>query len=279
MAIVIPLFGDDTDYQFTPITNPLRGGDECFSYIGYINALYGATYSDVSEGDARDCGDWRMYTQWRGGASASFVATFDSVRTIDYVAGYRYDFRGSDLVIEYWDETTWQPLTTISPVLYADGRPFMKVFQPVETTKVRVSLPDADVDARLAVLAIGEVLAIRQQQVGFAPSSLGRLTEYKTNVSITGHVAGRSAWMNGSTFEITAKLMEPTFALTGWQRFIQHAEILPFFFSYKAAEWGETSFVAATLPIPKGDYSSCRHIDHRIPVEGVIYGRPGDRSV
>lgn len=213
------------------------------SYIGYDNIAQRSdatiTVSSEATGFHKEYAvDWRPSTWWKPTATGEswLRITLTKNAIVDYFAVASHDITdsGSTIRLQYslTGGSSWIDVT--DPVPGLKNQVIFEVFDEIIAAEWRIVVNNPTAIAAIGAVSIGKVLDVTKgQKVGFSPAALSRSTDYLTNESNTGLFIGRSVERNGFPGSFTLDLMDPDWIRGEWESFIDHAELRPFFFSWK----------------------------------------------
>lgn len=237
------------------------------SILGYKNLLTtsGGTITSSSAAadyDAENISDWRPFTWWKPTATGdSWVrVSFASSRVSNYfaVASHSLATSGSTIKLQYSTDGGSVWLDATSANTGASDRVIVETFDDITAADWRIYVSNPTAIAAIGVVSFGEKLELPyQQEVGFAPPTLSRDAEYRTNESATGLFIGRSIERTGYPGEISVTNIPHAWIRTDWEPFVDHAELRPFFVSWNEADFpSEAVFAWTDGRIDPAKYSS-----------------------
>ncbi len=218
------------------------------SYIFYQNWLQDLrdnidfTGSSSSlDTDPEDATDYRTNTFFKpdlAGPSYELYIDFGEAVSADYVAfvATGNESRGSvNPLVNIQSSVDGVGYSTRATINFKDN-PHAKVemFNIVTHQYWRLQLQNFDLEAPVIPhFQMGESLLLPHgQQASYQPPTIGRQTTYSTNVAQNGAFLGRSIKSSGIKGRIKNSHLDPIWSRTEWLPFIQHAELLPFFYSW-----------------------------------------------
>lgn len=253
----------------TIIVSSISGGVSVASsaIIGYKNLLTtsgGTITSSSSETDydAENIADWRPFTWWKPTTTGnSWVrVSFASSKVVNYFAVASHDLAtsGSTIKLQYSTNggSSWLDATSANPG--TNDRAIVTTFDDITAADWRIYVSNPTTIAAIGVVSFGEKLELPyQQEVGFAPPTLSRDAEYRTNQSASGLFLGRSIERTGYPGMISISAIDQDWIRSDWEPFIDHAELKPFFFSWNESDFAnEAVFAWTDGKISPSKYSS-----------------------
>jgi hypothetical protein len=227
------------------------------SYIGYDNVFTGysgtITASSEATGYEKERGlDWRPSTWWKPTATGDswLRVTLPRNQFVNYfaVAAHNLTESGSRIKLQYslTGGSSWVDVTDVVPG-FNDQTIFIVLDDTYAAAEWRVLVSNPTTISSIGMIAAGQLLDLTKgQKTGFAPSAYARSAEYNTTESDTGLFLGRSVKRTGRTGQITLDLLDPAWVRSKWMLFVDHAEIKPFFVSWRHEHYANEAVYAWT---------------------------------
>lgn len=238
------------------------------SHIGYKNLLTDASGTITASSEAtgyskENAYDWRPFTWWKPTATGDswLRVSFLGNKSADYfaVAAHNLSSSFSSIKLQYSTDggSTWIDATSATSGIL--DRVIFVYFGLITASNWRVLVNNPSSIASIGVISFGEALTMPwQQEIGFEPAALARKSSYLTNESNTGLLLGRSIERTGYSGAIKMPMLDPAWVRANWERFIDHAEIKPFFFSWDSTSYASEAVFAWTngsLRPPRYDHA------------------------
>lgn len=246
--------------------------------IGYDNLFTttGVTVtasSEVVNFEKENAIDWKPYDWWKQSALGTdwIRASFVSAKSADYMAisGHNLHEVGGSVRLQYATDggTVWSYATTA--VAPTTGKTIFVDFTSVSAADWRIEVITTTGQSLIGVASIGSMMELeRGMEIGFAPPTLARDHKYYTSISEGGVFLGKSLRRITYSTQIDLKKVTPDWVRATWTDFLDHAQTLPFFFSWDIENHSdEAVFAWVNKKIPKPKYSDTIYMSLSLPIE------------
>ena len=254
------------------------------AYIFYENHLATPLLASIITSSARtgysveNCYDWRTTTYWSPNNTVgyhSFTATFSSPITVDYLAFYRHNLEsvnGNFYIMHSIDNLVW------NTVLYStatDNELKIITFTAITAQYWRVVfyIPTTT-PFFLGVVMIGRRMPLDRGMVaGFTIPRHGRKNDIVNQRTEGGQFVGRVKTSQGARSSINFRHVTQSWVRSYWEAFVEHAELLPFLFSWNHDTYPQDAVYCVTDgEIPDISINDNHHHDINLPVQCLLSG-------
>ena len=241
--------------------------------IAYSNLFRTATVTATDEAtgyEKENAYNGNLFDGWKPASAGTkyLKATFAAPVDADYFSVFGQDlFDQSDSVqLQYsTDDIAWSNATSvITPTV---GSVVYEEFTSVNARYWRVELITTK-PAFLGFVAFGERLELpKKMMTGFAPPTFVRKNKYTNKSTIKGVPLPRTVERMASQLKIDQKYLDEAWARTNWFDFLDHAETLPFIFSWDYDNYPDEACYCRTSRDPTMKYSTYNKMDASISVD------------
>lgn len=247
------------------------------SSILHDNIIEGVTpivgVNEVIGFEAINITDWALYTAWKPGVTGIQDLKFDmgSPITADTFAIYGHNLgsEGCSLKISHSTTDSSYNFAIDTFVVQNDGVLYLP-FPSVSRQFWRIRIEECTIDAVISVVAIGVATVLpKRMPLQFRPPLWG---DFKSNVSLSreGVFLGRSIVTAPIKTMIIQNNVSEAFVRGDWKTFIDHARVLPFFFSWDEdnhADEGLYCWSDPTIKHPR--HTSGLLLSAELPIQGL----------
>jgi len=224
--------------------------------------------------------DWYTTSYWSPSATSGFkyiVVEFSSPVSADYLAIYRHNLGtvGGTFTIDYSsDGVTWSAAILVA-VSASDNELSIQTFDQKTAKYWRVLFNLASATPfYLGVIMFGKKLPLYRGMVsGFTVPRHGRKNEIINQKTEGGQFVGRVKTSHGARTSINFKHVTQSWVRANWEAFVEHAELLPFLFSWNHDTYPQDAVYCVTDgEIPHIPINDNHHHDINLPVQCLLSG-------
>lgn len=206
-----------------------------------------------------------------------FTATFSSPVTADYLAIYRHNLGtvGGIFYLEYSNDGLAWSLATPLITGTTDNELKINLFTAVTARYWRVvfNLYTAT-PFYVGVVMLGRKLPLYRGMVGgFTVPRHGRKNDIVNQKTEGGQFVGRVKTSQGARSRINFRHITQAWVRSYWEAFVEHAELLPFLFSWNHDAYPQDAVYCVTDgEIPDISINDNHHHDINLPVQCLLSG-------
>lgn len=211
------------------------------AYIGYENAMVGATVNSVdetSDNPFANALNWNLYDTWKAGISTVITVdvTLDAARTVDYFAVYGPNIDGASINLQRFNGSTW------STIAFHVATSNDAIFVHLETatsaySRWRFRIYPSDANAEIACLTFGTALQLNPLRTPFAPPPKAQNVEIINNMSVENIPLGRITRKTPFPMRIDQTIVPESWVSLYSEELINHINTSPFFFTWDRAKY------------------------------------------
>jgi hypothetical protein len=205
------------------------------------------------------------------------TAIFSSAVSADYFAVYRHNLKTVNCYIYLQYSTnsgsTWTTAASSAPTL--DNELILKTFTSISATYWRVRVVAlTDAPLFIGVIMFGRKLSLYRGMVsGFTVPRHGRKNEIINQKTEGGQFVGRVKTSQGARSSINFKHVTQSWVRSYWEAFVEHAELLPFLFSWNHDTYPQDAVYCVTDgEIPDISINDNHHHNINLPVQCLLSG-------
>lgn len=252
----------------------------CFvCYSNLATTVTGTPTSERTGYSAANCYDWYTTSYWSPTSASGnhrIFWNFGSNKTADYFAIYRHNLGavGGTVVLEYSsDGATW--FTAFTAVSATNNELVIKLFtsQTKRYWRVTFALSSAT-PFYVGVVMFGAKLPLYRGMVaGFTVPRHGRKNDIVNQKTEGGQFVGRVKTSQGARSSINFKHITQAWVRSYWEAFVEHAELLPFLFSWNHDTHPQDAvYCVSDGEIPHISINDNHHHDINLPVQCLLSG-------
>lgn len=254
-------------------------------FVCYDNLLTSQLLSSIAASSERlgfsaeNSFDWYTTSYWSPTAASGyhhFVSVFSSSVTANYFAFYRHNIGtvGGTISLDYSSDSgvTW---TTVALDSADDNELKILEFVAVSSTHWRVVVNASTATPfYLGVVMFGQKLPLYRGMIaGFTVPRHGRKNEIINQKTDGGQFVGRAKTSQGARSSINFKHITQAWVRLYWESFVEHAELLPFVFSWNHDTYPQDAVYCVTDgEIPHISINDNHHHDINLPVQCLLSG-------
>lgn len=224
--------------------------------------------------------DWYTTTYWSPTSASGFhyfTAVFSSPVTANYFAIYRhnlYTVGGTYQLERSSDGVTW---SAVSAALTVTMDNQLKIAEFSSATyaywRVVFNLTTAT-PFYIGLIMFGQKLPIYRGMVaGFTVPRHGRKNDIVNQKTEGGQFVGRVKTSQGARSSINFKHITQAWVRSYWEAFVEHAELLPFLFSWNHDTYPQDAvYCVSDGEIPHISINDNHHHDINLPVQCLLSG-------
>jgi len=224
--------------------------------------------------------DWYTTSYWSPTAEVGFhdmTAIFSSAVSADYFAVYRHNLKTVNcfIYLQYSADLggTWTNATSHAPT--TDNELILKTFASISATYWRVRVITlTDAPLFIGVIMFGAKLPLYRGMVaGFTVPRHGRKNDIVNQKTEGGQFVGRVKTSQGARSSINFKHITQAWVRSYWEAFVEHAELLPFLFSWNHDTYPQDAvYCVSDGEIPHISINDNHHHDINLPVQCLLSG-------
>lgn len=224
--------------------------------------------------------DWYTTSYWSPTAATgyhTFTASFSSPVTADYFAIYRHNMGDvtGDFYLDYSNDGVNFYLALDAVLTATNNELKIATFDSITATHWRVVFHTlTSTPLYVGVVMFGQKLALyRGMGAGFVVPRNGRKNKIINQRTEGGQFVGRVKVGQGASSTIISKQVPNAWVRDNWESFLNHAEILPFIFSWNHTFYPQDA-VYCTIDgdTPALATNETRHHDIALPVNCLLSG-------
>ena len=256
-------------------------------FVCYDNALTSPLLTSVTPTSERagfsaeNSYDWYTTSYWSPTPASGYhiiYAEFSSAVTADYLAIYRHNLGtvGGTFYLEY-SHDNWATFSLATPSITGatDNELKINLFTAVTARYWRIvfNLSTA-IPFYVGVVMFGRKLSLYRGMVsGFTVPRHGRKNDIVNQKTEGGQFVGRVKTSQGARSSINFKHITQAWVRSYWEAFVEHAELLPFLFSWNHDTYPQDAVYCVTDgEIPHISINDNHHHDINMPVQCLLSG-------
>jgi hypothetical protein len=166
---------------------------------------------------------------------ATWQVDLGAARDIDYIGIAGHTLGSNAVSVEpetSLDAAAWVPLSI--DTLPTNDSPIMFLDDSRSARHIRLTLTGVSAMPQIAVIYIGEVLAMEEEIIGagFMPLTMSRQTVLHRSMSRGGQFLGQGIRRNGVTGTANFEFLTPAWYRSEFDPFVEHARQFPYFFGW-----------------------------------------------
>ena len=255
-------------------------------FVCYDNVLTSPLLTSVTPTSERDgfsaenCFDWYTTTYWSPTATSGWCwidFRFSSPVTANYFAFYRHNLGavGGSAAIEYSYDDGVTMFTAASIASSVNNELKISIFSSVSSSFWRVAFNlSTTTPFYVGVVMLGQKLPLYRGMVaGFTVPRHGRKNDIVNQKTEGGQFVGRVKTSQGARSSINFKHITQAWVRSYWESFVEHAELLPFLFSWNHDTYPQDAVYCVTDgEIPHISINDNHHHDINLPVQCLLSG-------
>lgn len=251
-------------------------------FVCYDNLATTATGTPTSERtgySAANCYDWYTTSYWSPTSASGnhrIVWDFGSAVSADYFAIYRHNLAavGGTVVLEHSpDNSTWTAAFTATTA--TANELLIETFTSVSKRYWRATFAlSSATPFYVGVIMFGAKLPLYRGMVaGFTVPRHGRKNDIVNQKTEGGQFVGRVKTSQGARSSINFRHITQSWVRSYWEAFVEHAELLPFLFSWNHDTYPQDAVYCVTDgEIPDISINDNHHHDINLPVQCLLSG-------
>ena len=206
------------------------------AYIGYENAMVGATVNSVDETAGNpftNALNWNLYDTWKAGTAGTITidVTLSAARTVDYFAVYGPVIDGASINLQRWNGSVW------ATVAYQIATSNNAIFVHLTTAtsaydRWRFRIYPDNADTEIACITFGTALQLNPLRTPFAPPPKAGNVEIINNMSVENIPLGRITRPAPFPLQISQTIVSESWVDANSEELIDHINTEPFFFTW-----------------------------------------------
>lgn len=252
----------------------------CFvCYDNLATTATGAPTSERTGYSAANCTDWYTTSYWSPTSASGdhrIVWDFGVAVSADYFAIYRHNLAavGGTVVLEHSpDNATWTAAFTATTA--TANELLIETFTSVSKRYWRVTFDlSSATPFYVGVVMFGAKLPLYRGMVaGFTVPRHGRKNDIVNQRTEGGQFVGRVKTSQGARSSIKFRHITQAWVRANWEAFVEHAELLPFLFSWNHDTYPQDAVYCVTDgEIPDISINDNHHHDINLPVQCLLSG-------